>query len=117
MIHAGKTKPIVPIGPGTLAKLSRFGMNKHCAQRVVSNQCCERMNIGIVPDIHDLRYHALGHGDGLIGCLPPDVFTGEMFQCVLVYLTHGNHSNSIQQCDITPKRAARQQKLQVSIRA
>jgi hypothetical protein len=54
------------------------------------------MNIGIVPDIHDLRYHALGHGDSLIGCLPPDVFTGEMFQCVLVYLTHGNYSNSIQ---------------------
>lgn len=92
-------------------------MNKNCVQRVISNQCCERMNIGIVPDIHDLRYHALGCDDGLIGCLPPDVFTSEMLQCVLAQLTHGNHSNSIQQCDFTPKRTARQQKLQVSNRA
>ena len=75
--------------------MSRFYMRKHGAHHVVTNQGCECMNIGTVPDIHDLRYHALGHHDGLIGCFPPDVFTGEMFQCVLVYLNHGSDPNSI----------------------
>ena len=95
MIDAGQTEPVMPVGPGTFAKLSGLGMGEYVPQHIVTDLMDQCLNIGIVTDVHDLRDHSLRHGNGFIRCFPPDVLAGQVLQGIAVDVAHGRDSNTV----------------------
>ena len=91
LIHGGKTKPVVPIGPGAFTELSSFGMDQYMSQKIIPDVIGKSLNIGIVPDVHDLSNDTLRHADSLIGRFPPYVLACQELQGISVAFTHDIH--------------------------
>ena len=62
MFQFSQAQTVMPIGPGPFVKLPCLGVLKHLTQNFVSHLAGKGLNVVVVPDIHDLRDHAFGHG-------------------------------------------------------
>ena len=84
MVQTGHAKPVMPVGPRALVELPALRMRQNVNQSRVTQQFRKFMCVGIVAQIHHLRNDTLGHGNGFVGRLPPNVFASEPFQYALL---------------------------------
>jgi hypothetical protein len=80
----------VPVKPGSLIEPAAFSMIHNMSEDLIPNKAGQRLNIGIVTNIHDLGNDTLGKQNRLLGRFPPQVFRGEGLQSLGANMLHNN---------------------------